>query len=83
MFHISLYKLGYDINYHKKPKNSYFTQFYYHIIFKTQEYLNSAIFEKLIIQIHGKTILSMEFKFMIKTHDLNSWQFIYLKPNSH
>ena len=36
-----------------------------------------------MIQVHGKTILSMEFKSMIKAHDLNSWQFIYPKPNSH
>ena len=40
-------------------------------------------FEKPIIQVHDKTILSMEFKFMIKAHDLNPWQFIYPKPNSH
>ena len=37
------------------------------------------IFEKLMIQIHGKTILSMEFKFIIKDHGLNLWQFIYPK----
>ena len=36
-----------------------------------------------MIQVHGKTILSMEFKFIIKAHDLNPWQFIYPKPNSH
>ena len=36
-----------------------------------------------MIQVHGKTILSMEFKSMIKAHDLNSWQFIYPKLNSH
>ena len=53
------------------------------IIFKAQEYLCLAIFEKLMIEVHGKTILSMEFKSMIKAHDLNSWQFIYPKPNSH
>ena len=29
--------------------------------------------------IHGKTILSMEFKSMIKAHDLISWQIIYQK----
>ena len=34
-------------------------------------------------QIHGKTILSMEFKSIIKAHDLKPWQFIYSKPNSH
>ena len=34
-----------------------------------------------MIQIHGKTILLMEFKSMIKAHDLNPWQFIYPKPN--
>ena len=83
MFHILLSKLDYDINYHKKPKNSYFIQFYYHILFKAQEYLCLAIFEKPMIQVHGKTILSMEFKSMIKAHDLNPWQFIYPKPNSH
>ena len=83
MFHISLSKLGYDINYHKNPQNSYFIQFYYHILFKAQEYLCLAIFEKPMIQVHGKTILSMEFKSMIKTHNLNPWQFIYPKPNSH
>ena len=36
-----------------------------------------------MIQVHGKTILSVEFKSIIKTHDLNPWQFIYPKPNSH
>ena len=36
-----------------------------------------------MIQVHGKTILSMEFKSMIKAHDLNSWQFIYPKLNSY
>ena len=36
-----------------------------------------------MIQVHGKTILSMEFKSMIKAHDLNPWQFIYPKPNFH
>ena len=67
----------------KSPKNSYFIQFYYHILFKTQEYLYLAIFEKSMIQVHGKIILSMEFKSMIKTHVLNPWQFIYPNPNSH
>ena len=38
---------------------------------------------KPMIQIHGKTILSMEFKSIIKTHDSNPWQFIHPKPNSH
>ena len=83
MFHISLSKMGYDINYHKKPKNSYFIQFYYHILFKTQEYLYLVIFEKSKIQVHGKTILSMKFKSMIKAHDLNPCQLIYPKPNSY
>ena len=83
MFHILLSKLDYDINYHKKLQNSYFIQFYYHILFKAQEYLCLAIFEKPMIQVHGKTILSMEFKSMIKAHDLNLWQFIYPKPNFH
>ena len=82
MFHISLSKLGYDINYHKKSQNSYFIQFYYHILLKAQEYLYLAIFKKPMIQVHGKTILSMEFKSMIIAHDLNIWQFIYPKPNS-
>ena len=36
-----------------------------------------------MIQVHGKTILSVEFKSIIKAHDLNPWQFIYPKPNSH
>ena len=36
-----------------------------------------------MIQVHGKTILSIEFKSMIKAHDLNPWQFIYPKPNFH
>ena len=36
-----------------------------------------------MIQIHGKTILSMEFKSIIKAHDSNPWQFIHQKPNSH
>ena len=53
------------------------------ILFKAQEYLYLAIFEKLMIQIHGKTILLIEFKSMIKAHDLNPWQFIYSKPNFH
>ena len=35
-----------------------------------------------MIQIHGKTILSMEFKSIIKAHDLNPLQFIYPKPSS-
>ena len=34
-------------------------------------------------QIHGKTILSMKFKSIIKAHGLKPWQFIYSKPNSH
>ena len=83
MFHISLSKLGYDINYHKRPQNSYFIQFYYHILFKAQEYLCLVIFKKLMIQVHGKTILSMEFKSMIKAHDLNPYQFIYPNSNFH
>ena len=53
------------------------------IIFKTQEYLCLVIFEKPMIQVHGKTILSMEFKSIIKAHDLNPWQFIHPKPNSY
>ena len=42
------------------------------------------------IQIHNQnswfkpmTILSMEFKSIIKAHGLNPWQFIYPKPNLH
>ena len=53
------------------------------ILFKTQEYLYLVIFEKPMIQTHGKIILSIEFKSIIKAHDLNSWQFIHPKPNSH
>ena len=34
-----------------------------------------------MIQVHGKTILSMEFKSIIKAHDLNPWQFIHPKAN--
>ena len=59
-----------------------FTFKYTHpILFKTQEYLCLTIFEKPMIQVHGKTILSMEFKSIIKVHD--SKQFIHQKPNSH
>ena len=36
-----------------------------------------------MIQVHGKTILSMEFKSIVKANGLNLWQFIYPKPNSH
>ena len=32
-----------------------------------------------MIQTHGKTILLMEFKSMIKAHDSISWQIIYQK----
>ena len=42
-----------------------------------------AIFAKPMIQVHGKTILSIEFKSIIKAHDSNPWQFIHPKPNSH
>ena len=34
IFLISLSKLGHDINYHKKPKNSYLIQFHYHYLAK-------------------------------------------------
>ena len=34
-----------------------------------------------MIQVHGKTILSMEFKSMIKAHDLNLWQFFWIHGN--
>ena len=99
VFHISLSKLGHAINHHKSPKNSYLIQFHYHylaksktnpttqcihpILFKAQDYLCLAIFQKLMIQVHGKAILSMEFKSIIKVHGLNPWKFIYQKPNSH
>ena len=36
-----------------------------------------------MIQVHGKTILLMQFKSIIKAHGLNPWQFIYPKLNSH
>ena len=53
-----------------------FTFKYTHpILFKAQEYLYLSIFEKLMIQVHGKTILTMKFKSIIKAHDLNPWQF--------
>ena len=32
-----------------------------------------------MIQIHGKTILSMEFKSIVKAHDSVLWQIIYQK----
>ena len=61
-----------------------FTFKYTHlIIFKAREYLCLTVFEKPMIQVYGKTILSMKFKSIIKAHDLNPWQFIYPKPNSH
>ena len=61
-----------------------FTFKYTHpILFKAQEYLCLAIFEKPTIQVYGKTILSMEFKSIIEAHDSNPWQFIHPKPNSH
>ena len=53
------------------------------ILFKAQEYLCLAILEKPMIQVYGKTILSMEFKSIIKARDSNPWQFIHPKPNSH
>ena len=34
-----------------------------------------------MIQFHGKTILSMEFKSIIKSHDLNLWQFYQWNSN--
>ena len=40
-----------------------------------------AIFEKLIIQVHGKTILSIKFKSVIKTYgDFNGIQILQAKP---
>ena len=53
------------------------------ILFKAQEYLCLEIFEKPMIQIHGKAILSMEIKSIIKAHDSSPWQFIHPKPNSY
>ena len=45
-----------------------FTFKYTHpILFQAQEYLCLAIFEKPMIQVHGKIILSMEFKSIIKS----------------
>ena len=55
----------------------------YLILFKAQEYLCLTIFEEPMIQTHDKTILSIEFKSMIKAHGLNPWRFICPKPNSH
>ena len=83
MFHISLSKLSYDIKYHKKAQKLIFYPILLSYSIKAQEYLYLVIFEKPMIQVHGKTILSMEFKSMIKAHDLNPWQFIYPKPNFH
>ena len=61
-----------------------FTFKYTHpILFKAQEYLCLVIFEKPMIQVYGKTILSMEFKSIIKARDSNPWQFTHPKPNSH
>ena len=94
---MSLSKLDHDINYHKKPKNSYFIQFYCHylakpkigpmnpihthpILFKAQEYLYLAIFEKLMIQIHDKT---MEFKSMAIYLSKTQFTLTISKPNSH
>ena len=37
------------------------------------EQLVFQIFEKTMIQVRGKIILSMEFKSIIKAHDLNLW----------
>ena len=65
-------------------KRHLFTFKYTHpILFKAQEYLCLTIFEKPMIQVHGKTILSIKFKSIIKAHDSNPWQFIHPKPNSH
>ena len=36
-----------------------------------------------MIQVYGKAILSMKFKFIIKAHGLKPWQFIYQNLNSH
>ena len=38
----------------------------------------SNIWKKPMIQIHGKIILSMEFKFIIKAHDSNSWKYYFI-----
>ena len=55
------------------PKPALQAQYTHSILFKVQEYLCLAIFEKLMIQIYGKTVLSMEFKSIIKAHSLNLW----------
>ena len=61
------------------------------ILFKAQEYLYLAIFEKPMIQIYGKTILSMEFqihnqspRFKLMAIYLSKTQFTLAisKPNS-
>ena len=77
--------MGYDINYQKKPNKLLFYPILYthFILFKAQEYLYLTIFEEPMIHIYGKTILSLEFKSMIKAYGLNPWRFIYLNPNSH
>ena len=36
-----------------------------------------------MIQVYGKTILSMEFKSITKAHNTNPWQFIHPKANSY
>ena len=67
------------------------TQWTHSILFKAQEYLCLAIFEKPMIQVHGKTIL-----YRIQIHNQSPWfkpMAIYLsksqfslailKPNSH
>ena len=38
----------------------------------------SNIWKKPLIQIHDKTILSMEFKSIIKARDSNSWQYYFI-----
>ena len=57
------------------PKPALQAQYTHSILFKVQEYLCLAIFEKLIIQVHDKTILSIKFKSVIKTYGLNLWRF--------
>ena len=63
------------------PKPALQAQYTHSILFKVQEYLCLAIFEKLIIQVHGKTILSIKFKSVIKTYgDFNGIQILQAKP---
>ena len=53
------------------------------ILFKAQEYLCLAIFEKPMIQVHGKTILSMEFKSMAIHSSKAQFSLAISKSNSY